>query len=351
MSLFNNIYKNKKVWISGHTGFKGSWLTLWLLKLGAIVKGYSLPPFKKECHFNLLNFEQYKNFENEFGDIRDYNKLQNSIRSFKPDVIFHLAAQAIVKIGYTLPLYTIETNVMGTSNLLDICRHIDSIKALLMITTDKVYKDDGRNYNYSENDALGGDDAYSSSKASAEIIIDAYKKSYYDEKNILISPLRAGNVIAGGDISDYRIIPDIVKSKISDSELILRNPSQIRPWHYVLDCLKGYLMVGQKLLEGKKKFATSWNFASNVNDFISVEELVNIVNKYWSIKYKISSEKQVKETKILKLNSFKSRCELGWKPLYNIEKIIEETIKWYREYYENNRIITEKQIDEYATKI
>jgi CDP-glucose 4,6-dehydratase len=348
LELFNDIYKGKRIFITGVTGFKGSWLTLWLLKLGAIVKGYSLYPFKKECHFNLLDLGKYKNFENEYGDIRYYKKLQKSIENFKPDIVIHLSAQAIVKIGYQYPLYTIETNTIGTANILDICRYVDSIKSILIITTDKVYKDDNRNYNYSETDSLGGDDPYSASKACCEILIDSYRKSYYKEKDILLASARGGNVIGGGDFSDYRIIPDMIRAKISDTEIFLRNPNQIRPWQYVLDCLTGYLLLGQKLLEKNNQFATAYNFGANNSDSISVEELINKVDKYWPLRYQISQEYQEKETEVLKLNSFKARSELNWKSVYDIDKTLKETIKWYREYYKNNKIITEKQIEEYG---
>ena len=351
MKLFNNIYENKRIFITGVTGFKGSWLALWLLKLGAIVKGYSLYPFNKECHFNLLNLGKFLNFENEYGDIRYYKKLQKSIEDFQPDFVIHMSALALVKTAYFYPLYTIETNILGTSNILDIGRYIDSIKSMLIVTTDKVYKDDNRNYNYSENDALGGDDPYSASKACAEIVIDSYKKSYYNEKDILVASARGGNVIGGGDWSDYRIVPDIIRAKISDEEIVLRNPNQIRPWQHILDCLRGYLLLGQKLLDGNKDFASSYNFGANNSDSISVEELVNKVDSYWPLRYRISTEYQEKETEVLKLNSFKARSELNWRPIYDINKTLEETVEWYKEYYENKNVITDYQINKYVEEL
>lgn len=240
--MFNNIYKNKKVLITGHTGFKGSWLTLWLLLLGAKVIGYSLPPNTNPNLFSELKLS--KEIIDIRGDIRDIKKIKKIIKKYKPDIIFHLAAQPIVKISYENPIETIETNILGTSNLLEASKNYNFIKGIINVTSDKCYLNKESIFGYRETDKLGGFDPYSASKACSEILTSAYRKSFFKDKKTLISSVRAGNVIGGGDWSKFRIIPDCIKSITKNKDIIIRNPSSIRPWQFVLEPLSGYLQIG-----------------------------------------------------------------------------------------------------------
>lgn len=258
-NLFNSIYKDKNVLITGHTGFKGSWLTLWLSKMGANVIGYSIDTPTSPAHHEMINLNNIISIE---GDILDTKKLEKVINEHSPDIIFHLAAQSLVRKSYKEPLKTFETNIMGTLNILEICRKSQNVKAIVNITSDKCYenKDDGKDY--TESDPMGGKDPYSASKGGAEIVSNAYRYSFlnpdhYGEKhNILIANARAGNVIGGGDWAEDRLIPDIIRAVSNKKNVMIRNPKAIRPWQHVLESLNGYLLLGQKLLEGKKILQT-----------------------------------------------------------------------------------------------
>ena len=282
-NLFDSIYKNKRVLITGNTGFKGTWLTYWLLKMGAIVKGLSLEPNTKPNHFSLLNLD----IETDFININNYSNLKKSINNFKPEIIFHLAAQPIVRYSYNHPIETFNTNIIGTANIFEVSKNLKTLRAIVNITTDKCYENKEINYGYKETDPLGGFDPYSASKACSEIVTSSYRNSYfniseYNKKHtVLIASARAGNVIGGGDWSEDRLIPDIIKAAHNNSKSIVRSPNSVRPWQHVLEPLTGYLLLGQKLLQGEKKFADAWNFGPSENEFCSVEEVLNIANKYW----------------------------------------------------------------------
>lgn len=343
MNILNNFYKNKKVLITGHTGFKGSWLMKILEMSNAIVKGYSLISDSELNHFELLFGKDNKKYNNIFN----YEKLKYSINEFKPDIIFHLAAEAHVIDSYNDPYKTYTTNFLGTLNLLDICRKGFSPNAIVIITTDKVYKDKKININYNELDELGGFDPYSSSKACVELLVSSYKNSFFKKSNTLLATCRAGNCIGGGDFSHYRLIPDIIRTIINKNQLNIRYPDAIRPWQHVLEPLYGYLLLGEKLYNRNKKFSDAWNFGPEKENEVSVLDILKLSENVWNdINYKIEKS-DFYETKYLKLDSTKSKLNLKWYPKYNINETIEKTILWYKEYYENNNIITEQQIKEY----
>lgn len=350
-NLFNGIYKDKKVLITGHTGFKGSWLLLWLLQLKAKVIGYSLPPNTNPNHIDLLNDD----YINIYGDVRDFFCLQKVIFDHKPDIIFHLAAQPLVIESYKNSLNTFETNLLGTVNLLEICKKATFVQSLIIVTSDKCYENNETKQAFKEGDPLGGKDPYSASKACVEIITQSYKESFFHMNNylkthnLLIATARAGNVIGGGDWSDYRIIPDIMKATFNGHIVSIRNPNAIRPWQFVLESISGYLALGQKLLEKKALYAQSWNFGPDSNSNQKVLDIINNLQSHWKkIKYVILDNSNVlKEANFLKLDSSKAINYLGWQPIYDLEKTLQNTINWYQNFYENNKILSSDQLKKY----
>ena len=348
MGNLNKFFRGKRVFITGHTGFKGSWLTSVLIKLGAKVCGYSKIDEKKKQYIKLCYSQKVKNI---YGDILNYKKLEKSLKKFKPDIIFHLAAQALVSKSYSDPYNTFQTNTVGTVNILDITRNLTNVKSLVIITSDKCYRNIEIKRGYKENDVLGGDDPYSASKAAAEIIFNAYNKSFYNQRKKLgIATTRAGNVIGGGDWSKDRIIPDCIKSINKKKKLIIRNPNSTRPWQHVLEPVLGYLILAMKLYKKPKKFTGSWNFGPLSNETMSVKNVVDLLFNNLSFEKKILIKKGVfKEANLLKLNSNKSLKKLKWKNFWNMRKSIQETAKWYKGYLVKSDIkkITNYQIDEY----
>jgi len=353
-ALFNGVYEGKKVFITGHTGFKGSWLAYWLQQLGADVTGLALKPATNPNHYELLNLK----CKNIYADIRDKNALINAIQSAKPEIILHLAAQALVRDSYADPVGTYETNVIGTMNLLETARNCPSIRAIVVVTSDKCYENREWLWGYRENEALGGKDPYSSSKACAELVTAAYRHSFFNtakygkEHNVLIASVRAGNVIGGGDWASDRIVPDMVKSAAKNEKLLIRNPQATRPWQHVLEPLSGYLLVGQHLLEENVSAAEAWNFGPNVENNIPVLDLVKESQKYWdSIDFTLDSAKDSPhEATFLMLDSAKANKLLHWRPIWNFEETVETSINWYRNYYEKNAISTESDLDSYISK-
>lgn len=348
-------YKGKKVFLTGHTGFKGAWLIQFLKSLNVDVCGYSLESKTIPNHFSMLGLS---NDESIIGDILDSESLIKAIKKARPDIVFHLAAQALVRESYVDPKRTYETNVTGTLNLLEACRQCDSIKAIICITTDKVYENKEWAYPYRETDELGGYDLYSSSKACCELLISSYRNSFFNvsgnnNKSVLLASVRAGNVIGGGDWSKDRLIPDIVKAASVGKSVVIRNRKAIRPWQHVLDCLYGYLLLGSRLLNGEKAFATSWNFAPYVNETKTVEELVSFAKSEWNainIEYGQSDE-DYHEAVLLKLDNSKTIQELKWKPVWSTEESITKTIHWYKEYYTLGIIKTTDQISEFINSL
>ncbi|THB66158.1 MAG: CDP-glucose 4,6-dehydratase [Gammaproteobacteria bacterium] len=345
-SLFSNIYNGKTVFVTGHNGFKGSWLTLWLKLLGAKVVGYSLEPNTSPNHHNILS--NTNSCVNIIADIRNLDALKNSLREHSPDIVFHLAAQPLVRESYIAPLETFSTNIIGSANLFEACREIESIKAIVNVTTDKCYENREWCWGYRESDPVGGYDPYSASKACSELITSSYRNSFFNGK-ALIASARAGNVIGGGDWAKDRIITDLMTAITDESCMLIRNPKATRPWQHVLDPLSGYLLLGQHLLENKPDFAQAWNFGPN-DAPVKVVDVVKHMQKRWSkIKYKICQDKsEFHEATLLKLDCSKSNSILHWNSIWNCSTALDKTADWYREYYENNKIITECQLLEYC---
>lgn len=350
LNLFNGIYNNKTVLVTGHTGFKGSWLIYWLKRMGANVIGYSLESPTSPNHISLLNLD----IESVLGDIRDLEKLDSIFEKYKPDIVFHLAAQALVRPSYLDPIETYETNVIGTLKVFEASKKVN-VKAIVNITSDKSYENKEYLWGYRENDSLGGYDPYSSSKSCADILVNSYRNSYFNineykkKHNTLISSCRAGNVIGGGDWARDRLIPDIMLSVSSGKKVHIRNPNATRPWQHVLEPLSGYLLIGQKLLEEKKEFGEAWNFGPSDEGSISVEQVVQNVKRYWDkIEYKIDKESDAPhEANLLKLDCSKAHILLNWKAVWDTKETFEKTVKWYKSFYEKKEILTKEDLDVY----
>ena len=351
--LFKNIYKGKKVLITGNTGFKGSWLCLWLMKLGANVRGYSLNLPTDPGHHKILNLD----FETIYGDIRDKAKLHEAIESFQPDIVFHMAAQSLVRKSYEYPVETFETNVIGTVNVFEACLHTSSVQAIVNITSDKCYENKEWIWGYRENDPVGGHDPYSASKGCAELVTASYRKSFFSleeyqkSHQILVVSARAGNVIGGGDWGDDRLVPDIMRAASQNEKGVIRNPQATRPWQHVLEPLFGYLLLGQQLLEGKQEFSEAWNFGPTDEGHRYVLAVVRELQKHWSnIDYQIETdEKNPHEANLLKLDCSKAYAKLKWKPVWNSSTTFAKTAQWYRMYYESGHILSGDQLTEYIT--
>jgi len=351
-----NIYNYKKVFITGNTGFKGSWLAALLKKLNAVVEGYALNPATTPNHFDLLNVD----YKTTIGNILDKEKICKAVQEAQPEIIFHLAAQALVRTSYTDPVNTYETNVTGTLNVLEAARKCKTVKAIVLITTDKVYDNKEWDRPYTETDELGGYDMYSSSKACCEILIRSYRNSFFNieeykiKHTLLIASARAGNVIGGGDWSADRLIPDIAAATSKGEKVQIRNPLSVRPWQHVLDCLYGYLLLGVKLLEEKKEFAEAWNFSPYSNEAKNVGAIVEIAKKSWE-NINIEFEKPVDnfhEAGLLILDNTKALTKLEWKPVWNTTEAVKKTIEWYKAYYQNsNTILTGINITDYLEKV
>ena len=345
------IYKNKKIFITGNTGFKGSWLAAFLTNLQVNIEGYALAPETKPNHYSLLNID----YKTTIGDIEDKEKLYTTINKAQPDVIFHLAAQALVKRSYTDPVKTYETNVIGTLNVLEAAKKCSSVQAIVIVTTDKVYENKEWEIAYKETDELGGYDMYSSSKACCELLIRSYRNCFFNindykiKHDMLIASARAGNVIGGGDWSIDRLLPDIAKAAAKNEKVIIRNPRSVRPWQHVLDCLYGYLLLGAKLLQQEKEFADAWNFSPYEEEAKNVEDITTMAKRCWS-KINIDFEPPANnfhEAGLLILDNSKAITTLGWRPVWNTATSIERTIDWYKNYYEKNGILTFENINSY----
>lgn len=332
-----DIYKNKRVFITGHTGFKGSWLSIWFASLGAKVCGYSLEPDTYPSMFKKL--EIYNNISRSvIGDILDNSALEKTISKFKPEIIFHLAAQPLVRLSYKEPLLTYKTNVIGTLNVLEAARKCPSVKAFVNITTDKCYENIEQEKYYKEDDPLGGYDMYSSSKGCVEIMSSSYRRSFLQEDgSMLLATARAGNVIGGGDWALDRIIPDCIRAVHDNRNIEIRNPIAVRPWQHVLEPLSGYLLLGEKLLNGEKEFASSFNFGPEPSNAITVAELAEkFVELYGSGKVIVGEMSPLHEAGLLMLSIDKSKRVLGWQPQYDTETALRKTVDWYKHFYNND---------------
>ncbi len=355
--MFNEIFTNKTVFVTGHTGFIGSWVCSWLHLLGAKVIGYSLSPNTVPSMFKIINLE--KKIVSIIGDINDKKHLENSLIQNQPDFVFHLAAQPLVKESYEKPFETFQTNVMGSLNILEAIRNVDSVKICVMMTSDKCYENKEIHYAYKENDSLGGHDPYSASKGAAEIVISSYRNSFFNPSNFLkhkksVATIRAGNVIGGGDWAKDRIIPDCIRALIDNNPIFVRSPTSIRPWQHVLESVSGMLNLAAKMWENPKDFSGPWNLGpTSSNKTYHVKDMVNLLIKNWgSGNWESISEKiQKHEANILILDTTKVNTMLKWMPVYNTEDAIKETVAWYKAYQMNEHSdITEKQIQNYIEK-
>ena len=353
------IYKNRTVLVTGHTGFKGSWLTKTLLNWGTEITGIALKPDTKPNLFSLLDIKS--NIKNYFVDIRDFKKIKKIFIKEKPEIVFHLAAQPLVRDSYDYPLYTFETNIIGTANVLQVIKEIGGVKSAVMITTDKVYEEKEKSCWYKESDKLGGYDPYSSSKAGAEMVINSYIKSFFNPKDYnkshqtLIAPARSGNVIGGGDWQRDRLFPDVIRAIFEKhKKVIIRNPDSIRPWQYVLEPLYGYMLLAKKLYEGKKEFSGAWNFGPDDKNYLTVRELTEKTLKMLKKgSYIIKRDFTKHEADSLRLNINKAKNILGWEPVFNLNKTLELTLDWYKNFYDKKNILspTDQQIKLFFDKV
>ena len=332
--MFNNIYKGKKVFLTGHTGFKGSWLALWLTNLGASVCGYSLEPNTTPSMFEELNITD-KITKSVIGDILDFEKLKSEMESFAPDIVFHLAAQPLVRLSYSEPISTYKTNVIGSLNVLEVARHCNSVKAFVNVTTDKCYENKEINRGYKEDEPMGGYDMYSSSKGCVEIMSSSFRRSFLqNEGSMSMATARAGNVIGGGDWALDRLIPDCVRSINNGIDIEIRNRFAVRPWQHVLEPLSGYLLLGQKLLEEGKKYADGFNFGPNEDSVLTVADVSRFVcENYGKGNVVVGEKSPLHEAGLLMLNIEKAEQVLGWVPTFTAQEAILKTVEWYKHFY------------------
>jgi CDP-glucose 4,6-dehydratase len=358
MNKLEDFYKGKTILVTGHTGFKGSWLTIWLSQLGANVVGYSLEPPTSPSNFEACNLKE--RVESIIGDVRDQEKLREVFSKFNPDIVFHLAAQAIVRFSFDNPIETFSVNVMGTVNVLEVSRLTKSVQAVITITSDKCYLNKGWAWGYRETDELGGYDPYSSSKACAELAIacysdDRFQKIAANSRSLHIASVRAGNVIGGGDWAVNRIIPDIVRSIVSKQDIVIRSPNATRPWQHVMEPLSGYLWLGINLFEEPEKYATAWNFGPYGDETKTVKNIVDNILKLWkpeNTKLIVNEDHSGAESKLLSLDCAKAQHELNWRATWSVEETLDAIVSWYKNYYSSTKVnsyeFVQKQISQYS---
>jgi CDP-glucose 4,6-dehydratase len=346
-------FKGKKVFITGHTGFKGSWLTTLLVEIGAEVMGYSLIPEYQPNHFDLLNI--YDKIIHEIGDIRDATNLSKKINDFKPEFIFHLAAQPLVQKSYNNPLETFNTNIIGTVNVLEAVRNCDSVRSLIIVTSDKCYENVEWIWGYRENDKMGGHDPYSASKGAAELVFSSYSRSYFTNRdNLGYASVRAGNVVGGGDWSQDRIIPDCIKAISKNIPIEIRNPNATRPWQHVLEPLSGYILLAAKIYEQPNKYSGSWNFGPSSSDVRTVAEVANEMVTYLeSGSVEVTNSNKNHEANLLQLNCDKAHQLLSWQPRWSFKETMFFTADWYKKYIDGYETIeiTKNQIKTYFKEL
>ena len=344
---FENFYKGKKVFLTGHTGFKGSWLHLWLKMMGAEVLGYSLKPETKLSLFEIL-----ENGEGVLGNILNSEFLNICMQDFKPDIVFHLAAQPLVRRSYREPVLTYQTNVIGTLNVLEAARKCTSVKAFVNVTTDKCYENKEIEKAYKETDSMGGYDLYSSSKGCVEIMSSSYRRSFLSgDEGFALACARAGNVIGGGDWAEDRLVPDCIRAINRNENIEIRNPITIRPWQHVLEPLSGYLLLGQKLFKNGKKYAEGFNFGPESNNVLKVSDVVQkVVQYYGKGEVVICRKDDLHEAELLMLDIEKAKSFLNWHPRLSADDAIKNTVEWYKKYYENANIreFSRHQIEDYV---
>jgi len=341
-------WHGKRVFLTGHTGFKGSWLSLWLSDMGAIVKGYALEPPTAPSLFEQAKVAEL--IESEIGDIRDLERLSTSMSAFNPDVLIHMAAQPLVRLSYKDPIETYDTNVMGTVKVLEAARSCQNLKAIINVTTDKCYENREWVWGYRENEPMGGHDPYSSSKGCAELVTSAYRRSFMREQRIGLASVRAGNVVGGGDWAEDRLVPDILRAFEQDKPVVVRNPAATRPWQHVLEPLSGYLVLAQNLYAKPERFASGWNFGPLDEDAKPVGDILNLMVSQWpGAKWELDNGAHPHEAGYLKLDISKARTELGWQPTWGLEKTLGKIIRWHRSWLDKGDMQSEclQEIHEY----
>lgn len=354
MVMNSKFWEGKRVLITGHTGFKGSWLSIWLQSKGAHLIGYSLPPPTNPSLFDVAHVAD--KMTSVKGDVRDLEHLRTVISKHKPEIIIHMAAQSLVRYSYNHPVDTYSTNVMGTLNVLEAGRHADNLRVVLIITSDKCYENMEWVWGYRENERMGGRDPYSSSKGCAELITSAYRRSYYSKKDnpshgVAVATARAGNVIGGGDWAQDRLIPDIMKSIMEDRPSIIRYPNAVRPWQHVLEPLRGYLGLAEKLWQDGRTYAGAWNFGPNDGDSRPVSWVADHLTKLWGdgARWESDSNHHPHEATYLRLDCSKAKSLLGWLPTLDLGTTLQWVVEWYQAYHQrkNMRQITEREILRY----
>jgi CDP-glucose 4,6-dehydratase len=348
--IFDTIFwQNKRVYLTGHTGFKGSWLSLWLQSLGVKVKGYALEPPTYPSLFNVARV--YEGMESEIGNIRDLHQLTKSMVAFDPDIVIHFAAQPLVRYSYHAPVETYSTNVMGTVHVLEAVRQCTNVRAIVNITTDKCYENKEWLWGYREDEPMGGFDPYSSSKGCAELVTSAYRRSFLQEAGIGLASARAGNVIGGGDWAEDRLIPDILKTFENREQVLIRNPHAVRPWQHVLEPLSGYIMLAQALYNQPNSYAEGWNFGSNDEDAKPVEFIVKRLAEIWGsdAKWALDSNINPHEANYLKLDCSKAKARLNWKSKWPLDEALSRIVEWQKYYQQgiDMQAVTLAQIANY----
>lgn len=351
MTIASEFWRNRRVFITGHTGFKGSWLALLLSKLGASVTGYALPPPTELNLFELAHVaDALHSIE---GDVRNIDQLRTALRDARPEVVLHLAAQSLVRLSYSDPLGTFSTNIAGTINLLEACRGVSTLKAIIVVTSDKCYEESTVGHPYKESDPLGGHDPYSASKACAEIITSAYQRSFFGDTSspIRVASVRAGNVIGGGDWATDRLVPDLICAIHAGKQPLLRNPKATRPWQHVLDPISGYLKLAEGLCMEDTHFAGAWNFGPKPDSTATVETVAENIALLWgaSATWAIDPNTQLREAPMLALDSAKAEQYLDWKPQLDLNSTLAWTVSWYRRWHQgtNARELTIEQINRF----
>jgi CDP-glucose 4,6-dehydratase len=347
-------FRGRRVFLTGHTGFKGTWLLYWLHRLGAVVHGYSLAPSASGSLFDSISAQEF--CEHQIGDIRDARALSAAVRNFRPEIVLHLAAQALVLDSYEEPIATLETNVMGTAHLLEALRGLTSVRSVVVVTSDKCYRNLDEVRAFIESDPLGGHDPYSASKACTELVASSYRDSFLKKEGIALATARAGNVFGGGDWGKYRIVPDAMRAFSKGEALLLRHPGAVRPWQHVLEPLSGYLMLARALVESPERYADAWNFGPDGSQIISVEEVSRALAAAWGAGASVevpSASQGPKEAQMLMVDAQKARRELGWDSLLPHDKALSWTVEWHRAHASGAgplelRSILEKQIDAYC---
>lgn len=338
----SNFWNGKRVFLTGHTGFKGSWLSIWLLEMGAEVIGYSVDIPTQPSLFDVAGLKN--KVKHILGDVRDYDMLLQSIQDTEPEILVHMAAQPLVRLSYESPKETYETNIMGTVNILETVRNVPRVKSTVIVTTDKCYENKEWLYGYREIDPMGGYDPYSSSKGASELVVSAYNKSFFSNTNQVISSARAGNVIGGGDWAKDRLVPDIILSINNEEKVLIRNPKAIRPWQHVLEPLSGYLLLAEKSYNGEP-VNEGWNFGPLDEDAKNVKWITEKIGDFWGKKdvWEKDGNDHPHEANYLKLDISKARMKLKWTPRWNTETALEKTTRWYKDFY-NHMLLTQHDV-------